>query len=279
MVTTDSITAYLKEIETWHEQVEADLRAPDSWLALVGLEALHTGENTVGSSAGCDVHLPASVPEQIGRITVQDGSAIMQFSDARLNIDGQAVVPGQLYVLNQGHHDGEMPLVSMGSVTFFVIEREGAFYVRVRDANSPNRLNFKGRKWFPTRPEYRVKAAFTPHPTKRVVAVETSKGTISHLQNIGYVEFDLQGEQRRLEAFETTGKRLWFIFKDKTSGSLSYGAGRFLYAPILSDGTVDLDFNKAYHPPCAFSEYAMCPLPPPENALRIPIEAGEQYNR
>ncbi len=172
-----------------------------------------------------------------------------------------------------------MPLVNVGSVTFFVIERDGDFFVRVRDANNPTRLNFKGRKWFPVNPDYHVKAIFTPHSAKQPVSVENSKGLVSILQNVGFVEFELLGEHRRLEAFETTGNRLWFIFRDQTSGKTTYGAGRFVYAPIQSDGLIDLDFNKAYHPPCAFTEFAMCPFPPRENILPIPISAGEQFNR
>lgn len=276
---TNTITAYEQEVLAWQQQVETDLRAPDSWLALIGLERLNTGDNTVGSAANSDVPLPASVPAQIGVITVQDNIVTMRVTSPGVQIDNADAVVGESFILNKGHHDGEMPLVNIGTVTFFAIEREGDFYARIRDANSPTRANFIGRKWFPIKPDHRVKATFTPHASKRVIEVETSKGTISKLQNLGYVEFDLLGEKRRLEAFETTGKRLWFIFKDATSGKLTYGAGRFLYAPILSDGTIDLDFNKAYHPPCAFSEYAMCPFPPPENVLRFPVEAGEQYNR
>ncbi len=275
---TDTKSSYEKEIEAWQQQVEADLRAPDSWLALIGLEWLKAGDNTIGSAAACDVHLPASVPDQIGVISVQDKIVTMRVTDSQVKIEGVLAVVGQTYVLNQDHHDGEMPLVNIGSVTFFAIERDGDFLVRIRDANSVTRQTFKGRKWFPVNPDYRVKAVFTAHPSKQTVEVETSKGTLSKLQNPGYVEFDLLGERRRLEAFETTGKRLWFIFKDKTSGPLTYGAGRFLYSPILSDGPIDLDFNRAYHPPCAFTEFALCPFPPRENIMPIPITVGEQFN-
>lgn len=276
---TNTITAYEQEILAWQQQVETDLRAPDSWLALIGLERLNVGDNTVGSAENGNVHLPASVPAQIGVITVADNVVTLRVTAEGVKVDGKDTDIGETYTINQGQYDGELPLVNIGTVTFFAIEREGEFYARIRDTNSANRANFTGRKWFPTSTDHRVVATFTPHAAKRVVEVETSKGTISKLQNLGYVEFDLLGETRRLEAFETTGKRLWFIFKDSTSGKQTYGAGRFLYAPILDDGTVDLDFNKAYHPPCAFSEYAMCPFPPPENALRIPVEAGERYNR
>ena len=276
---TETKSTYVREIENWQQKMESDLRAPDSWLALIGLEWLKSGDNTIGSAAECDVHLPASVPSQIGTVTVQDNIVTMLPSNADLKIDGAPVVVGQTYTLNHNHHDGEMPLVNIGSVTFFAIERDGDFLIRIRDANSPTRLNFKGRKWYPVNPDYHVKATFTPHSAKQPVSVENSKGAISILQNVGYAEFELLGEKRRLEAFETTGNRLWFIFRDQTSGVTTYGAGRFLYAPILSEGLIDLDFNKAYHPPCAFTEFAMCPFPPRENSLPIPISVGEQFNR
>ena len=276
---TDRESTYIDELEAWQQHMESDLRAPNSWLALVGLEPLKAGENTIGSAADCDAHLPDSVPDHIGVITVQDNVVTMKVTSDQVKIDGTETVVGQNYVVNDHQKDGEMPLVNVGSVTFFVIERDGDFFVRVRDANSPNRVNFKGRKWQPIDPDYHVQAKFTAHAAKQPVSVENSKGLVSILQNVGYVDFELSGEPRRLEAFETTGHRLWFIFRDQTSGKTTYGAGRFLYAPIQSDGLVDLDFNKAYHPPCAFTAFAMCPFPPRENILPIPIEAGEQFNR
>lgn len=279
MITESVPQTYVDDMKSWQQTMDSDLRAPDSWLSLVGLEWLKAGENSIGSAAACDVHLPSSVPDQIGFIIVQDKVASFRVTSPNIMIDKDAAVVGQTYVLNDNHHDGEMPLVHVGSVTFFVIERDGDYLVRVRDANNPVRLNFNGRKWFPIDADYRVKATFTARASKQPVEVENSKGAVSVLQNLGYVEFDLLGERRRLEAFETTGNRLWFIFRDQTSGVSTYGAGRFLYAPILSDGLIDLDFNKAYHPPCAFTEFAMCPYPPRENTLPIPISVGEQFNR
>jgi uncharacterized protein (DUF1684 family) len=278
-VITEKQSTYIEHIENWQRHMEADLRAPDSWLALVGLEPLKVGDNTIGSAADCDAHLPDSVPAHIGVISVKDQVVTMKVTDEQVKIDGKPVVVGQTYVVNDHQKDGEMPLVNIGSVTFFVIERDGDFLVRVRDANNPDRLNFKGRKWQPINPDYHLKATFTPHSAKQPVSVENSKGSVSILQNVGYVEFDLLGEKRRLEAFEATGNRLWLIFRDQTSGKTTYGAGRFLYATIQNDGLVDLDFNKSYHPPCAFTPFAMCPYPPRENILPIPISAGEQFNR
>ncbi|MBA3873558.1 MAG: DUF1684 domain-containing protein, partial [Anaerolineae bacterium] len=224
---TETTSSYVGEIENWQQKMESDLRAPDSWLALVGLEPLKTGDNTIGSGSDCDAHLPDSVPAQIGTITVQDKVVTMRPSDASIKIDGVSVIIGQTYTVNDNQHDGEMPLINVGSVTFFVIERDGDFFVRVRDANSPTRVNFNGRKWYPVDPAYRVKATFTPHSTKHPVSVENSKGLVSILQNVGYAEFELLGETRRLEAFEpSSGNKLWFIFRDATSGKTTYGAGR-----------------------------------------------------
>ena len=276
---TETKSPYVAEIESWQQQMESDLRAPDSWLALVGLEPLVTGDNTIGSAPDCAVHLPESVPAHIGIVTVKDNIVTMRPTSADIKIDGTPMVVGETYTLNN-HHDKDdgLPLVNIGSVTFFAIERDGDFFIRIRDANNPVRLNFKGRKWYPVDPTYHVKATFTPHASKQPVSVENSKGLISILQNVGYAEFELLGERRRLEAFEATGNKLWFIFRDATSGKTTYGAGRFLYAPIQADGLIDLDFNKAYHPPCAFTAFAMCPYPPRENILTIPISVGEQFS-
>src|SRR4051812_11698655 len=124
-VITETKSTYINDIENWQQQMESDLRAPDSWLALVGLERLETGDNTIGSAPDCAVHLPDSVPAHIGIVTVQDNIVTMRPTSTDIKIDGTPVVVGQTYTLNNNHHDGEMPLVNVGSVTFFAIERDG----------------------------------------------------------------------------------------------------------------------------------------------------------
>lgn len=268
-------TEYLTQIDQWRQDMEAQLRAADGWLTVVGLYWLHDGINTVGSDPASDVALPESVPAQVGIIDFHDGKATFTATtETPVQIDGAPVQTADL------HHDQSSSgatLVNVGSVTFHIIKRGEQYGVRVRDSESESRRTFGGRAWFPTDERYRVAATFVPHPSERIMEVENSIGKSTELTNPGCVEFELNGQPVRLEVFNAGENRVWSIFRDGTSGKTTYGAGRFVYANFNADGTVDLDFNKAYHPPCSFTYYATCPFPPRENVLSLPIEAGERF--
>ncbi len=273
-------TAYIDEIHAWQQDMERQLRAEDGWLTVVGFEWLKAGQNTIGSSPENDTHLPPSAPAHLGVLTVDaDRVTLRVTAFDPVTIDGVPADPAQLYLLFDGHTDSTAPIVRMGSVSFFIIQREGQYVARVRDNESETRRNFAGRVWFPPDPAYRTTAVFTPHAAKRTIQVENSRGRLTDMDNPGYVEFELLGEKRRLEAFEADDGRLWFVIRDQTSGRQTYGAGRFVYSAWLDKAAnqLELDFNKAYHPPCAFTEFAMCPYPPPENRLPISLPVGEKF--
>jgi uncharacterized protein (DUF1684 family) len=158
-----------------------------------------------------------------------------------------------------------------------VIRRGDEYGIRVRDADNPARLTFTGRNWFPVEPHYQVSGRFIPHAVSRSIPIATSSGRTELMDNPGRVEFVLDGQSLSLEAFAAGKGELWFVFKDATSNKSTYGAGRFLYAPLSAEGVVSLDFNKAYHPPCAFTPYATCPRAPKENTLPLEILAGERH--
>ena len=277
-MSTENIVAsadYETELRRWRQERDDDLTAEDGWLTVVGLDWLNEGENRLGSAPGSDVTLPDSAPAQVGALTLADGVVTLQVAtDAPVLVDGEAV---RSATLHPDVADGGPTRVVIGAVNFFIIRRAGQFGVRVRDRANPARASFEGRNWYPPDAQYRVTGRFTPHEPARTVEIVTSTGLLTPLQNLGRVEFALHGQTWTLEAFEGGKNTLWFIFKDATSGQTTYGAGRFLYAPLADDGAVALDFNKAYHPPCAFSPYATCPLPPRENVLPVAIEAGERY--
>jgi uncharacterized protein (DUF1684 family) len=265
---------YTDEILAWRQTKEDNLRREDGWLTLAGLFWIQEGENTVGSDPASSIALPVGAPEHLGMIDFHDNMATLKTNEAVL-MDGQPVTSA---VLRDDHAESGPSLVTVGTITFFVIQRSDAYAVRVRDTNSPERQAFTGRKWFDIDPTYRVKATFVAHTPARTVTVISSVGMPTNMDNPGYVEFDLRGQHLRLEAFASDegSDELWFIIKDATSGVSTYGAARFMYAPF-ADGVVDLDFNKAYSPPCAFTKYATCPLPPKENHIPLAIEAGEKY--
>jgi len=266
--------AYIAEINQWQQTMDDRLRKEDGWLTLIGLHWLHEGINTIGSNPTSDIPLPADkAPAYLGTITLTDGQATLQVAaDVAVMVDGNRTSTA---LLRDDTAVGGPSQVSISSLTFFVIQRGDDYAVRVRDANNPARLAFTGRKWFPIDPQYRVNAIFVPYPAPHTLQIVNFVGQTVPMNSPGQVEFVLHGQRLSLEAFSAADNQLWFVFKDVTSGSSTYGAGRFLYAPLSADNTVSLDFNKAYHPPCAFTPYATCPLPPKGNVLPVPIRAGE----
>jgi uncharacterized protein (DUF1684 family) len=158
-----------------------------------------------------------------------------------------------------------------------VIERGGRFGIRLRDLDNPARVAFKGLRWFAVDEGYQVTARFMPYSTLKMIPVQNVLGETEMMPSPGFALFEREGKEHRLEGvFEEPGAtQLFFIFKDATSGKETYPGGRFLYSDLARNGHLVLDFNRAYNPPCAFTAYATCPLPPPQNWLELRVEAGE----
>jgi uncharacterized protein (DUF1684 family) len=159
-----------------------------------------------------------------------------------------------------------------------VINRDPKMGVRIKDNDSVKRKNFKGLKWYPVDPSWRIRAKFVPWNTPRKLTFDTEVGVKETDESAGYVMFTRDGKQYKLEPVKESDG-LWFVMRDQTSGKSTYGASRFLYTPLPKDGYVDLDFNRAENPPCAFTNFATCPLPPPQNRLALAVHAGEMYTQ
>jgi uncharacterized protein (DUF1684 family) len=274
MAIQESIQLYEAEISTWRQSLDERLRRDDSWLTLAGLHWLHQGQNTAGTHPACEILLPPdSAPDQLGVIDFHEDVATLTVTCAEpVTVDSS---PASSAVLRDDNHNDGPSIVAIRAISFFVIKRENHYGIRVRDTNNPARKLFTGRKWYPINPDYHLTAKFIAHPTPRTLTVINSVGLPAPMENPGYAEFELHGQTLRLEAFTANESELWFIFRDGTSGKSTYGSGRFLYGKLHQDNTIDLDFNRTYNPPCCFTIYATCPLPPKENILSIPIEAGE----
>lgn len=265
---------YVAEIQVWRQAREEGLRAPDSWLALTGLFFLSDGVHSVGSGADCDVVLPASAPTRLGVLHFQDGHATLEVTtDVPVLADGAPIETLRL----KDNRAGAPTLVTVGTVTFFIHHVGGQFAVRVRDSRNPAIAAFAGCEWFPVKPEYRVIGRLVRHPAPVDVPIKTVVQTATTYPSVGWVEFDLQGRALRLLARAGGPDQLTFVLRDATAGAETYGQARFLSADLLAGDQVVMDFNKAYNPPCAFTPYATCPLPPSENILPVRIEAGERY--
>ncbi|MCS6951523.1 MAG: DUF1684 domain-containing protein [Bryobacteraceae bacterium] len=266
--------AYRAEVEKWRAERESRLRAEDGWLSLVGLFWLREGPNWAGSGPGNDIQLPRSAPKRVGAFLLQGNEVLFRAEPgATVFLEDRPVTAVKL----QPDVPGPADILRVGDLSLLVIKRGRRYGIRVRDKNSEFRRNFRGCQWFPVDSAYRVQAKFVPYEPPRRVPILNILGDTEYHQSPGYVEFRVAGKQVRLEPVLDNG-RLWFLFKDQTSGRETYGAGRFLYADLPQNGAVMLDFNKAYNPPCAFNPYTTCPLPPKQNHLPVPIRAGEKYD-
>ncbi len=269
------VAEYEAEIQSWRQMMEGRLRDADGWLTLTGLYWLNPGNNSIGSGTSCDIQLPASAPALLGSILFHHNMAELQITaDLHVEVDH---VPVQTAVLRNDHDAHGASVVSIGTISFTVIKRADQYGIRVRDSASPERESFTGRIWYPINPAYKVTGTFERHAEPRILQIDSSAGVLLPTENPGWAKFELDGQPVHLEAFSSKPDEVWFVFRDATSkGGETYPAGRFVYAPLHEDGTVEIDFNKAYSPPCAFTPYATCPLPPKDNVLSVRIAAGEK---
>ena len=260
MLTCFADMSYQASIEQWRAQREARLKSDDGWLSVAGLFWLKEGANTIGSDSSNSIVLPRG-PAKAGVFEFHAGTTTFRpASGAAMQLKSDS--------------EGEPDKVKIDNLTMFVIHRGDRYAIRLKDPESEFRHEFTGLHWFPVNDSYRVTAKFVPYEPPKILAIPNILGETEKQPSPGYAEFTLQGRLFRLDPV-IEDDHLFFIFHDQTSGKETYPPGRFLDAEMAKDGKVVLDFNKAYNPPCAFTPYATCPLPPKQNRLPTRIEAGE----
>ncbi|MDQ7086345.1 MAG: DUF1684 domain-containing protein [Acidobacteriota bacterium] len=268
--------AHVAAIESYRAAREARLRAEDGWLSLAGLFWLEPGANTLGTAAGADVVLPeGTAPARAGTLFVEAGRVLLRaHRDSGLRIAGRLVGEEVL----RSDAQGDPTVVRAGRVSFHVIDRKGRLGVRVKDPEAPARRAFTGLEFFPVDPRWKVTGRWIPFDHPREIRVANVIGQVSVTRVSGRVTFDYGGTTYSLMPLvdDPFTEELFFVFADSTNGEQTYHAGRFLTADPIRDGRVVLDFNRAYNPPCAFTRFATCPLPPGENRLSVAVEAGEK---
>lgn len=249
-----AVSPYESDVLKWRQEREAALKAPDGWLSLAGLFWFHEGANRFGKDPSCDMPLPDG-PAQAG---------VFEFHSGKVTLNGREIKP-----------NSSEP-IQVGRVSVSVIRRSDKIGIRVKDPESEARRDFHGLVSFPISEQYRIKAQWVAEP--RDISILNVLGQTSPSPSPGYAVFHLNGQELKLRPYieEPGATQLFYVFRDQTAGKETYGAGRFFYSDMPKDGKVVLDFNKAYNPPCAFTAYATCPLPPPENRLAVRIEAGEK---
>jgi uncharacterized protein (DUF1684 family) len=272
---------HTRDIEGWRKQRVARLNADDGWLVVAGLFWLKPGDNSFGSDPKGAVVLPGA-PARAGVLRLEGKGAkkvtVEVAAGVPVTLDGKPVAARREL---RPDVPGPPDVLALGSLRFFVIERDGEVGIRLRDLKSPRRPAFKGIQYFPISAAYKVVARYEAYPKPKTISVPNVLGKTSEVVSPGVLRFRLGDHDLSLDAVleEPEDTRLFLIFKDKTAGAESYGGGRFLYTEGMpSEGHVTIDFNKAYTPPCGFTPFATCPLAPPQNRLPIRIEAGEKYS-
>ena len=264
---------YITEIEQWHQKRIGRLKKDTGWLNLVGLYWLKEGENIFGSSEENDIKFPDNSPQKIGKIILKDSS--LTFKSA----DGVDVLNNGVKVTELELNDnltGKPITLASGSLRWYIIKRGGKYGIRLRDVESPILKEFKNIDVYSINEDWRIEATFKPYDPPKQILIPNILGTTEEDKSPGALSFTKYGRSYKLDAIESSNG-FFIIFADETSGKETYGAGRFLYTDKPdSNNKVILDFNIAYNPPCVFTKYATCPLPPKQNYLHLKITAGEK---
>jgi len=262
-------------IADWRAKRLASLTGPTGWLTPIALYWLKDGENSFGRSPTEAFSLDdAALAADTGAFVLKDGRVqYIAHASKAMTYLGKPVTSMDLV---SDVHDKPTELIA-GSLHFMLIERVGHLGIRVRDSVSPNRLQFKGLQYFPVRADWHIQARFEPYVPERHIPIANILGMTEDMTSPGAIVFEHDGRSWRLDTIlEAPGDHeLFVMFSDATSGKQTYGAGRFLYVALPDADRIDVDFNKAFNPPCAFTNFATCPLPPQQNRLALAIDAGE----
>ncbi|HEX2122897.1 MAG TPA: DUF1684 domain-containing protein, partial [Thermoanaerobaculia bacterium] len=262
------------EVMQWRENRKKRLQSEDGWLTLVGLHWLREGENRIGSDKANQIVLPPKAPASAGTLVLRDGKVTLT-PGTGLTVDGKPItVPTPL--ADDTAENGPT-IVQTGTIRFNVIKRGERYGVRVKDSQAETRTHFAGLEYYPIDPKWRVEARLERYDPPKSIKITDITGMTSDNPSPGALVFTVDGKEHRLDPLQE-GDELFIIFKDETSRKgETYPAGRYLYAKMPGpDGKVVVDFNKAYSPPCVFTPFATCPLPPPQNQIPVRVEAGEK---
>src|SRR5882724_5153730 len=270
-------SAHKNEIEKWQQNRLASLTKDDGWLTLVGLFWLNEGENKFGSAAKNPVVLPKDkAPGVVGSLWLEKGRVrLAARPGVEITADGKPVVSLDL---KDDNDDSGPTILKLGSLLINVVKRGERIGVRVKDSDSRTRREFKGLEYYPIDPKWRIEARFEPYQPPKIIPITNVLSMTDDETSPGALVFDVDGTTYRIDPILEKGETdLFVIISDGTTGKETYGAGRYVYvSPPDKSGKVGIDFNKAYSPPCAFTNCATWPLPPPQNRLPFGIEAGEK---
>lgn len=265
---------YVQGITKWRQEMDANLRRENGWLALAGLYWLRRGTNLIGSDPEADIILPKRSPHRLGTFEFDGNNVTLDVEDSTfVEVNG---TPATSVLLDADQEDVPS-FITFDDIRMVVVRRSKGVGIRVWDNQREARRTFPPRQWYPVKPELRVPATYTRYDVPKVVKMPDILGAVLDEPMQGFVTFELGGKSHELIVEELPDRRLLIQFMDLTNGNPTYPSGRYHYADAHINGKTFIDFNKAYSPPCAFTDYATCTFPPQENHLKVAVEAGEIY--
>lgn len=269
---TKDANSYISEIEQWRTERIEGLKKSDSWLSLAGLYFLKEGPNTFGAAPENGLVFPEKAPGKMGTIWLESGQLRLVVEDGvDMLLNDSLVSQSTLQV----HSEQTLCMMQQGSLSWFVLQRDDRFLIRLKDAKNKAFEHFSSIDHFPVDQKWKVPARFIAQPKK--LAVRNVLDMEIEQESAGVLSFEINGQSYELSVLDGGASEYFIIFADHTTGEETYGGGRYLYTPKADEsGNTFLDFNQSYNPPCVFTPYATCLLPPPQNRLNLSIEAGEK---
>ncbi|MCF2447322.1 DUF1684 domain-containing protein [Dyadobacter sp. CY345] len=271
-----SDSAYESEIKAWHKEREEALKKENGWLNLAGLFWLEEGRNSFGGDGKNKIVFPPDKsPAYLGAFIVKSGQITLEAKpEAEIYYNDQPAAAAAVTKLDIFPSDKAV-ILKHKSLRWFIIKRGDKFAVRLKDLESPFLKEFKGIETYPISEDWKVKAKFEPTEGRKIPIIDIT-GRLDQQDSPGVLVFNIKGKEYRLDALKS-GEGFFILFGDNTNKNVTYGSGRFIYTQKLdAEGYTYLDFNKAINPPCAFTPYATCPLPPKQNILAVSVTAGEK---
>jgi len=274
IITVMATDEYVNSILKWRQEVDANLRRDNGWLALAGLYWLRHGENIIGSDPKADILLPARAPKRLGTFEF-DGNNVRLIVESDINVEVNGTATKNTWL--DADQEDIPSFITFNDMRMVVVRRSKGVGIRLWDNTRRERHSFPPREWHPVNEALRVSATYTRFNKPKVVKMPDILGAVVDEPMEGYVTFEINGKTHELVVSELPDRRLFIQFMDETNGNSTYPSGRYHYTDPHENGKVFVDFNKAYSPSCAFTDYATCTFPPKENHLHVKIEAGEIF--
>ena len=268
--------SYIKSVNDWHKERIADLKTSNGWLNLEGLFWLEKGVNSFGNKEGSDCRYNnAAFPAELGSF-IYEGDSVLWMNSASNAIKVNGVLVNGTKPVKVFAKEEQAINMSWSHYTWTIIKREDKMGVRFRNLEAKTFTGFKGIERFKIDSNWRLKATMVA-PLQNLLMITNVLGQTTPTKTAGKLLFNINNKEYSLDVLDEGGEKLFIVFADETAGKTTYGAGRFIEIPRPDAlGNTEIDFNIAYNPPCAFTAFATCPLPPAQNRLKVAIPAGEK---